>query len=295
MGWRTVYIQEASKLSLNLDNLQVQHAGTKYYVALEEIDNVIIEDYKSVITCRLLAKFCETGINVIFTTPNKMPIGAIHSFNNNARTAKYSKMQLAVTKEKIRIIWMNIIKIKINNQISVLDNLDKNSKYLEIYIDEVEPGDITNREGLAARAYYRELFGEEFLRFEDDIVNYSLNYIYQVIRSKIAQEIINKGFHPSFGLFHKSEYNYFNLADDIIEPYRPLCDYFVYKLLEMYDVKYLTPEYKEKIFGIYYMKVKIGDKKMKLIDSIGIYMNSIFKVYSNSDEYTIVYPELLDE
>lgn len=295
MGWRTIYIQDASKLSLNLDNLEVKNNGTKYFIALEEIDNIVVEDYKTVITARLLSKLCEVGISVVFTTPNKMPVGSLHALTCNSRTSKYTKEQLKLSIKNGKLFWSEIVTTKISSQGDVLERLGKNSEIIRRYETEVLPGDKANREGLAARAYFREMFGRDFIRFEDDIINYSLNYIYQIMRSKIAQSIVAKGFHPSFGLFHRNEYNYFNLADDLIEPYRPLCDYYIYKLLEDGKTKFLTPEYKEKIYGIYYMKIELGGKKMKLIDSIDVYMHSIFGVYSTLKFEDIKYPYLLDE
>jgi CRISPR-associated protein Cas1 len=294
MGWRTIYIQEATKLSLNLDNLEVLYSNHKYYIALEEIDNIVIEDYKTVLTARLISKLCEEGINIIFTDMKKTPVGAIHSLNGNSRTAKYTKLQLNLDKEKRIILWQKIIIVKISSQAINLDKFGKESDLLYKYISEVLPGDISNKEGIAARVYFKQLFGPEFVRFEDDIVNYSLNYVYQLVRSKIAQNIIAKGFHPSFGIFHKSEYNYFNLADDLIEPYRPLCDYFIYDILKKYEYDFLTPNYKEQLMEVFYFKVKINGKKVKLLDSIGLYMNHIFDIYEKGVDFTI-YPELIDE
>lgn len=295
MSWRTVYIDDASKLSLNLDCLQVVHQKQKYNIALNEISTIIIEDYKTIITVRLLSRLAELGINVIFTTKNKMPIGAIHPFNNNSRTAKVSRIQLELPKKRQQLIWKQIIEIKINNQAVILDYYNMDNTYIKQYASEVELGDISNKEGQAARVYFKKLFGEKFIRFSDDIYNYCLNFTYQIIRSKIAQAVIDRGLNPAIGIFHRGEYNYFNLADDLIEPYRPLVDKYICDLLEKEAPKYLTVELKKKLLEVYQLIVKINNKKMKLIDSIKIYMNNILDFYNGKTDYITKYPQVYDE
>lgn len=275
MGWRTIYIENASKLSLNLDNLQVLHNREKYSINLDEINNIIIEDYKCVITARLLSKLCELGIEVIFTEMNRMPIGSLHSFSGNSRTAKYSKIQLGMKQVLKQKIWKEIVEQKIKMQALVLNINGIKDDYVLQYSKEVLLGDLNNKEGQAARIYFKKLFGSQFVRFDENIINYSLNYAYQLVRSKISQEIVGRGFNPAFGIFHKSEYNYYNFSDDLIEVYRPIIDNYIFKLITKTDVKYLTPEFKEKILEISNYKVKINNKKMRLKDSIKTYINDI--------------------
>lgn len=295
MSWRTIYVENASKLSLNLDNLQVVHNHEKYNINLDEIGSIILEDYKSVITARLLAKLCELGINVVFTSVNKMPVGSMHPYTNNARTSKVNKQQIKLSETTKFLIWQEIIIMKISLQakVLVLNNIEDN--YLEKYEKEVTPGDRNNKEGQAARIYFKKLFGTEFVRFEDEIINYALNYTYQTIRSKIAQVILARGLNPSFGIHHKSEYNYFNLSDDIIEVYRPLIDHYVLQAINKSGVKYLTPEFKEELLNIYNYKICIGAKKMKLKNSIEIYVGHIYNRIMGIEDKIKEFPNFIVE
>lgn len=292
MGWRTIYIQSASKLSLNLDNVQIMYEKQKYYVAIDELETIVIEDYRTLITARLIAKLCEEGVNVIFCKNNKMPVGAIHAFNNNSKTAKINLQQLELGKSRKKNFWKQIIEIKIKNQIHTLSLLRKDSTHLKKYVKEVKSGDITNREGLAAREYFRMMFGKDFIRFEDDIVNFTLNYIYQIMRSKIAQAIVARGLHPPFGIFHHGLRNYYNLADDLIEPYRPIADYYAYKLLDNYDKLYLTPEFKEKIVDFLNYKILISGKNMSVQDSLELYFRNILNFYEGKTEKISAFPKV---
>lgn len=295
MSWRIIYVENASKLSLNLDNLQVVHNLEKYNINLDEISTIVIEDYKSIITSRLLSKLCELGINVIFTSVNKMPVGSLHPYTNNSRTSKVNKQQLRISNVAKNLIWKEIIEKKIKLQAKVLEINKIKDNYLNKYAEEVVPGDLKNKEGQAARIYFKKLFGSEFIRFEEDIINYSLNYTYQTIRSKISQIIIARGLNPSLGIHHKSEYNYFNLSDDTIEVYRPIIDYYVLQAIKESNIKYLTPEFKEKLLNIYNYKICIGEKKMKLKNSIEIYVGHLYNRIVGTDIKIKEFPNFIIE
>ncbi len=295
MSWRTIYIQSASKLSLNLNNIQIKYNNEKYNICIDEIQTLIIEDFRCLVTGRLLAKCAEEGINVIFCKDNKMPIGALHSLDNNSRTVKYTRNQLKIQPIIKAQLWKEIIEFKIYNQINTLKVNGKEYEYLEEYLKNVEVGDLSNKEGQAARVYFPKLFGEGFTRDDDNLINFCLNYTYQILRSKIAQEIIARGLHPSFGIFHKGEYNFFNLADDIIEPYRPLVDNFVINILNVYKFEYVTPKLKEDLLIIYNYEIEFEDKKEKLVNSIPKFINKIVDIYNGKSNRLSSFPQLLNE
>lgn len=295
MGWRTVFVDNANKLSLSLDNLIVIHKNEKYSISLTEIESVIVTDYKCVITSRLLARCCELGINFIFTKQNKMPVGALHCLENNTRSSKMFKEQLFMTKELRQQIWQNIIEIKLHNQVCVLKKYNKQYEIVEKYSKEVEIGDITNKEGQAARVYFKKLFGYYFTRDDEDIMNYSLNYAYQVVRSRIAQVLLAKGLNPSVGVFHRNEYNYFNLSDDMIEVFRPIVDDYIINLVSSYEYSYLTPNLKISIANVVNTNVLVNDKKYKLSNAIDEYLNDIVKIICLKQEKIKKVPRLYEE
>lgn len=223
MGWRIICIEEASRINYKLNSIGIIQKEEIVWINLDEIDMIILESQSCNTSIKLLSELSKKGINVLFCSDNHMPIGMLTSINNNQRTAKYNRLQLEWNNEIKRKVWTKIIKHKILLQMVCLFKLNKNDKIdlLKNYIKEVQNGDITNREGLAAKVYFHELFGLDFVRKRnaEDIINSSLNYIYQVIRAKLAQEIVAHGYLPTIGIFHSSEYNYFGLADDFIEVY----------------------------------------------------------------------------
>ncbi len=295
MGWRTVFIDDASKLNLSIDNLIVTHQLHKYAISLSEIDTIIITDFKCVITTRLLSRCCELGINVIFTKQNKMPVGALHSLEDNTRASKVYKNQINMTKEMRQYIWQQIIVVKLQNQVNVLKKHNKSYDIVQRYSKEVGLGDLSNKEGQAARVYFKKLFGYYFTREDEDIINYSLNYAYQVVRSRIAQILLSKGLNPSLGFFHRNEYNYFNLSDDVIEVFRPLIDDFVICVIVDYNLDYLTPKLKLNIIEVINHQVLVNKKVCKLSNAIDLYVSDLLKLINGKATSISAVPRLYEE
>lgn len=265
------------------------------WVNLDEIDVLIIESQYCNTSIRLFIELIKKGITLILCSENHMSIACLNSLISNQRAAKYNKLQVKWQKKTKQIIWKYIIKHKIYLQVQVLKFFLKTDKIdiLLKYIDEVKDGDITNREGLAAKIYFRELFGNDFIRTRnaDDICNSCLNYLYQVVRSKISQEIIARGYKPSLGIFHCSEYNYFCLADDIIEVFRPILDYYIIRILLEDEYDFLCTQLKEKLLEILLKYVLIKNVKHKILESIKLIVVNIIDVLTNENISAIILPE----
>lgn len=219
MAFRSILISEATKINLDLNNIVIQYNGDNYHINIDEISNLVLDDARCLVSLRLLSELCEKGINVILTDSSHKPIGTLTTLYNNVRAPQKNKEQINWDNSVKGYLWTEIVKNKIQNQRNVLVHLNKKDKIqiMDEYIQSIEYGDKTNREGLASRTYFKELFGISFKRFNEDIINFCLNYAYQILRSKISQEIVALGYQPSFGICHKNEYNTFNLADDFIE------------------------------------------------------------------------------
>lgn len=299
MSWRIVYITNVDKLSLNLNSVQVIHEEKKYFVSLSEIAMLVIEDYKSIITVRLLIELAKQGIPIIILATNSMPIGEYLPIYNNVRTSKRINEQILWTKEIKNKLWTEIVKGKIKNQINTLNRLEIKDKLnlLEYNLEQVKNGDKTNIEGISARIYFKELFGNEFIRFNETIENYCLNFSYHIVRTIISKEIVARGYIPSLGINHKSQYNVFNFADDLIEVFRPIIDYYVYIILlerlkeEVYE---LNKELKIKLIDIINKKVLYKNRKYTILNVIPQYISDVINFISK-DEERLDIPILLNE
>ncbi len=299
MGWRIVCIEEAMRINYQLNSIGVLQKDEIVWICLDEIDMIIIETLMCNTSIKLLSEIAKKGISLVICGENHMPLGVLQGITDNQRAAKYNRYQIEWDKAVKQVVWQKIVKQKILLQMVVLYKMKKLEKIeiLKGYIDQVEKGDITNREGLAAKVYFHELFGLDFVRKRnaDDIINSSLNYIYQIARAKIAQEIVAHGYISSLGIFHCSEYNYFGLADDIIEVYRPIIDYYTIQLIEEEEVEFMTSMFKEKLLNIMYQYINFGKSKQKIIESIRLYVISITDALTNSTIENITFPYFDDE
>lgn len=294
MSFRTILIEKAEKINLDLNNIVVKHNEDKYWVNLDEVGTIVISDARCLVSLKLLTELCEKGINVLFTNASHMPVGALNTLYNHTRAVKKIIQQIDWSNDAKVLLWTEIVKNKINNQIVALNTIGKTEEMdiLNKLLSEVEPGDVTNREGTVSRVYYKEIFGEDFKRFDATIINFCINYVYQIIRSKISQEIVSLGFIPAIGVFHRSEYNSYNLADDFIEPFRPIVDLYVYRLLINREEEFLTPELKENLSNILNEIIVYDNKNQKIKNCIPIYLQDLFNFFETGNIEKIKAPQI---
>ncbi len=299
MGWRIICIENAIRINYRLNSIGILNDSETIWINLDEIDTIIVETQACNTSIKLLSELAKKGISMIVCSDNHQPIGQLLSLTNNQRSAKYNKMQLEWSHESKKEMWKRIVSHKILLQ---MVNLYKNNKTGKIdmikeHLAQVEPGDLTNREGIVAKVYFHELFGLDFVRTRnaEDIINSSLNYIYQIVRAKISQEIVAHGYITSLGIFHCSEYNFFGLSDDIIEVYRPILDYYVIKLVDKEKVTFMSSYYKEKLLEIMYEYILFDNKKQKIIDTISLVVISITDSLSLQQFDNIKFPYFYDE
>lgn len=300
MSWRIIYITNVDKLSLNLNSIQIIHENNTYFVSLNEIAMLVVEDYKSIITVRLLIEPAKQGIPMIILGMNNMPIGEYFPIADNVRTAKRITEQTMWDDNIKNKLWTNIIKGKIENQIITLKELELLDKIniLEEYIKKMKIGDTTNVEGICARVYFKELFGNEFIRFNETIENYCLNFAYHIIRTIISKEIVARGYIPSLGINHKSQYNVFNFADDIIEVFRPIVDYYVYNILMKIlksEIFELTKEIKIELINIVNNKVSYKNKVYSMINVVSVFISDIINFINLDGKEELEIPRLINE
>ena len=295
MAFRSIIISKATKINLDLNNIVVTYESELYHINLDEISTIIIDDPRCLVSLRLLSELCIKGINVIFTDASHKPVGSLTTLYNNVRTPKKHLKQIYWDINLKGYLWTNIVREKITNQKSVLEKLKKLDKInvLNEFLNSIEYGDATNREGLASRTYFKELFGSTFKRFNEDIINFCLNYSYQVLRSKISQEIIACGYIPTLGICHKSEYNQFNLADDIIEVFRPIIDYYVFNILENNEYEHLTPELKGKLVSVLNERVLYKNNSYKIHSVIRVFLQDIFAFLEIGDVEKVSFPQII--
>lgn len=257
MSSQKLYIKNKSYLSYKHNLISIKINDYETTVCFDDIDTIIIENQQTTITSALLSQLTKADISVIFCDEKFMPSSILQGINKNSRTTKIQKSQIAMSKPKLNQIWKDIVISKVNNQANILKKLNKNSEYLNSLIPRIKSNDKENIEATAAAYHFKELFGKDFTRKDDNNINATLNYGYSIFRSSICRYLIAYGLNPAFGIHHSSELNSFNLADDLIEPFRPIVDNYVVRNIKE-DVQFSH-------------KVKID--LVKLLDTTVLYDN----------------------
>lgn len=136
--------------------------------------------------------------------------------------------------------------------------------------------------------YFRELFGKDFIRFEQDAVNAGLNYGYSILRSQISKVLLSRGLNPSIGIFHKGAENIFNLSDDVIEVFRPIVDNYVFE--NLIGSAMLTRENRVSLIKLTTKKMLYNNEKHTFFNVLNLYVNNILDVLQLGID-TLVIPE----
>ncbi|MBE0498718.1 MAG: type II CRISPR-associated endonuclease Cas1 [Campylobacterales bacterium] len=233
MGWRTLHIAQPARLSLRHDSLVLDN-GEEYTIPLSDLSCIVIETRQATLTSPLIDALAECGAVTYICDEKHLPSSVLLPFHAHSRQAGVARMQALWSEPFKKRCWQRIIKAKVANQAKVIsERSPKTLEFLRRLGTHIASGDSGNIEAQAARAYWSALF-EDFARRtnENDIRNSALNYGYAIVRGMVARALVGVGFLPAFGLHHCSELNAFNLADDLIEPFRPFVDAVVRELLD---------------------------------------------------------------
>lgn len=241
---------------------------------------LIIESTAVSMTSYLLNELVKNKIKVVFCDEKRNPSSELVSYYGSHDTSAKIRKQIEWTKDDKAHIWTEIVSEKIKQQALLLQKYGKQeANMLFQYMQEVEFGDVTNREGHAAKVYFNALFGKSFTRTEDNPVNAALNYGYSIILSIFNREIVSLGYITQIGLFHDNMFNQFNLASDLMEPFRPLVDSLV---IELKPDKFESDE-KYSMLKILNTEVIVADKKEVLTNAIKIYCRSVCDALNDRD------------
>lgn len=281
MTWRIVHVNQSEKMHLKLDNLVVKKHGEEFVIPLSDISMIVAEGGDTIVTLRLLSALSKYNIALIVCDNEHLPTGIFHSQNGHFRAYKKLQNQIGWTQDQKDKMWQIVTYFKINNQQDVLSMFEKNIEAIQLladYKDHVELGDRTNREGHAAKVYFNELFGKQFTRVtqqETDVINAGLNYGYAIMRAQMARIVSGYGLNGLLGIFHKNEYNQFNLVDDLMEPFRQIVDVWVYQNLR--NQEYLKYEYRLQLTNLLNAKIKYGKEVCTVTGAMDKYVKGFIK------------------
>lgn len=279
MSWRTVVISSNAKLDYQLGSLVIRNEKiTKIH--LSEISTLIVETTAVSLTAALLSELVKRKIKVIFCDEKRNPSSELIPYYGCHDTSQKIRSQIKWSKDIKEAVWTEIVSEKIKNQAELLRSLDKpEADLLEKYINEIEPGDATNREGHAAKVYFNALFGMGFTRTAANSINAALNYGYGIILSAFNREVAANGYISQLGLFHDNMFNHFNLSSDLMEPFRPIVDRKAYEIAP----EKFEHEEKMQMLSVLNREVIISNKNEYVNNAVKIYCRSVFDALEERD------------
>lgn len=294
MSWRTVLVEDGESLRLKLDSVIIEKNQKLFSIPLADISVIVVDGQQTTLSTRLLTQISKYNISLVTCDESHHPIGVFNAFNGHSRASKLIQRQINLNEQLRNEIWQQLIKFKIRNQLAVLMEFqcsDKSVSRLNQYIKDVMPYDHTNREGHAAKVYFNELFGKEFTRQDDNIINACLNYGYSILRAHLARLVVAYGLTPLLGIFHRSEYNQFNLVDDLMEPFRPFIDFYVYK--HLVHERYFKSEHRQALINLMTKRCYYKGGKYTLQAVLEKYVVDFVAVLENGNLERLIEPNLL--
>ncbi|ONH63542.1 CRISPR-associated endonuclease Cas1 [Streptococcus parauberis] len=278
MGWRTVIVNTHSKLTYKSNHLIFKDASRTEMIHLSEIDILLLETTDIVLSTMLIKRLVDENILVIFCDDKRLPTALLTPYYGRHDSSLQLSKQILWNEELKAEVWTTIIAQKIINQSLFLGTsgfYEKSQSIMDLYhgLEKYYP---SNREGHAARIYFNTLFGNDFSREQDNNINAGLDYGYTLLLSMFARELVVSGCMTQFGLKHSNQFNQFNFASDIMEPFRPIIDQIVY---ENRSVSFV--QIKRHLFSIFSNTYQYNGKEMYLTNIVSDYTKKVVKSLNN--------------
>lgn len=270
MGWRSVIITQHAKMTYSMNIMVVQTRDGISQIPIADINLLLVSTTQAVITSALISKLAENQTKVIFVDEKDEPVVETVGYYPGARNLSKLNIQFNWDLQLKEKLWTKIVDRKITNQIAVLKNYQLEWQNVQDELDQLELNDATNREAIAARKYFVTLFDKTFIRRDNNAVNGALDYGYAILLASFNREIAVNGYLSYLGIHHHSEENCFNLASDLMEPFRPFVDYWV-KAHE--KIKQLTPDIKYGLVELLSLEIEYNNKKTILSNVISEYVH----------------------
>lgn len=289
-----IKLPEVEKNDTLPESFKVQTQVTK---PIEDIGVVVLDNQRITITTGAMEALLANNCAIITCDQRSMPVGLMLPLSGNTTQSERFRDQIDASLPLKKQLWQQTIQAKISNQAAVLATCRKAEVgCLRAWAKDVRSGDPDNFEGRAAAYYWRYLFGlhiDGFTRDREGLPpNNALNYGYAILRAIVARALVFSGMLPTLGIHHHNRYNAYCLADDIMEPYRPYVDEYVYQLIQKHGLppEELPKAWKAELLLIPTLDVVIGGKKSPLMVGVSQTTASLYKCFSG-EMRKVAYPE----
>lgn len=275
--------------------IELSDTGETKKVPTEDIGLVILDHPQITITHALIAKLLEKNVAVITCDATHHPTGLLLNLDGHSLQSQKFKAQMEASVPLKKQLWQQTIVCKISNQAALLKKLNKKFLLLDNYAKDVKSGDTENNEAKAASHYWKNIFPES-LQFRRDRYgmppNNFLNYGYAILRAIVARSLVGSGLLPTLGIHHQNQYNAYCLADDIMEPYRPMVDLLVCSMINTDEPAFeITTAAKKQLLSLPAIDVIVEGQKSPLLNAVQKTTSSLAKCFEGKAR-KIIYPEL---
>lgn len=289
---KTLFFSNKASINTRLEQLVIKTDQRDTTVPIEDVGFVVIEHPEIYISITTLSKLTENNVAVIFCDQKHMPSSMLLNLNGHHLQQEIFKNQINASVPLKKQLWQQTVKTKIKHQSQLLKRQGKPYKTMDFHESKVLSGDPENREGVAAAFYWKNLFDFSFKRERyGEYPNPFLNYGYILLRAAVARALSGSGLLCTLGIHHHNKYNAFCLADDIMEPYRPLVDAKVIEIMQNHEGDELTTQIKSELLSILTQTVYFEDMKSPLMVGLSRTASSLQHCFAGTAR-KINYPNL---
>lgn len=289
---RTLFFSSKVSITTQWEQLVIKKDCLEKTIPIEDLGFIVIESQEIYISIPTLAKLINNNVAVIFCDSKHMPSSMLLNLDGHYIQQELFSNQIKASEPLKKQLWQQIIKKKIKNQALHLAKLDKPFEVMKFHASKVLSGDTDNREAVAAAHYWKHMFSFDFKRERfGEYPNSFLNYGYIILRAAVARSLASSGLLCTLGIHHRNKYNAFCLADDVMEPYRPLVDAKVLKIMERYEEMELTTEIKMELLSVLTETVYFQSTKSPLMVALTKTTSSLQQCFGGTAK-KIVYPRL---
>jgi CRISPR-associated protein Cas1 len=289
---KTILLEKKASLSCKNLQLIIKTEEREATFPIEDIGFIVLDNPEIYISIPAMNLLIENNSSFIICNANHLPNGMFLNLNSHHIQQEIFKKQIDTSVPLKKQLWQQTIVEKIKNQGILLEKITGLKNHFEFLASKVQSGDTTNMEGVAASQYWKSFFEIDFKRERfGDYPNNFLNYGYAILRAATARALSGSGLLNTLGIHHKSKYNAFALADDIMEPFRPIVDEKVFELMQNYDEQELNTLLKSELLQILTRTVYFKEEKSPLMVALQKTASSLQQCYSG-DRKKIKYPKL---
>lgn len=298
---RTVLVENKTTITTKNLQLVLKSEIRESSIPIEDIGFLVIDNNEIYLSIPAINLLTENNTAIIICNTNHLPNGMFLNLNSHHIQQEIFKNQINASVPLKKQLWQQTIVEKITNQGILLEKITGNKNTLPFLASKVLSGDSTNMEGVAASQYWKSFFDSsnseqaKQINFKrerfGDYPNNFLNYGYAILRAATARALSGSGLLNTLGIHHKSKYNAFALADDIMEPFRPIIDEKVFELMQKYKEQELNTILKSELLQILTRTVYFKDEKSPLMVALQKTASSLQQCYTG-DRKKIKYPKL---